>query len=104
MVFAEEIYTEDGLAVWIIDNEVSQELTLISQGGFLPTGADILPSGDILLLERKFSLLGGFAARLRKISHEEIVPGAKITGKEIGKAPEESTPLLTASSISGKFL
>jgi len=83
LVFAEEIYTEDGLAVWIIDNEVSEELTLISQGGFLPTGADILPSGDILLLERKFSLLGGFAARLRKISHEEIVPGAKITGKEI---------------------
>ena len=32
--------------------------------GFLPTDAAILPDGRALVLERRFSLLGGFAARL----------------------------------------
>lgn len=42
-----------------------------------------LPSGDLLLLERKFSLLGGAGIRIRRIALASIVPGATVDGPSI---------------------
>jgi hypothetical protein len=39
-----------------------------------------LPSGDLLLLDRRFSLLGGFSIRLRRIAGAAVRPGALIDG------------------------
>ncbi|MFN8882984.1 MAG: esterase-like activity of phytase family protein [Alphaproteobacteria bacterium] len=45
--------------------------------GFHPTDAAILPDGSALVLERRFSLLGGFAARLVR-----AVPNALSSARE----------------------
>ena len=45
--------------------------------------AVLLPSGDLLLLERKFSWLGGIGIRIRRIALASIAPGAVIDGPSI---------------------
>ena len=42
--------------------------------------AALLPGGDVLLLERKFSWTGGLSVRLRRIALGEIKPGALVDG------------------------
>ena len=48
--------------------------------------AVLLPSGDLLLLERKFSLLGGIGIRIRRIALASLAPGAVIDGPSIFNA------------------
>jgi hypothetical protein len=48
--------------------------------------AVLLPSGDLLLLERKFSLLGGIGIRIRRIALGAVAPGAVIDGPPIFNA------------------
>ena len=45
--------------------------------------ACLLPSGDLLILERKFSLTGGIGNRIRRIAMNEITPGALVDGPSI---------------------
>jgi len=45
--------------------------------------AVLLASGDLLLLERKFSLLGGVGIRIRRIPLTSVAPGAVIDGPAI---------------------
>jgi len=52
---------------------------------FQPTGAALLPSGNILVLERRFTFLGGFASRLAIIPHQSIRPGVTLRGQEIAR-------------------
>ena len=54
--------------------------------GFHPTDAAILPDGRVLVLERRFSLLGGFAARLVMTAPEALRlarQGAVLRGETI---------------------
>jgi hypothetical protein len=48
--------------------------------------AVLLPSGALLLLERKFSWLGGIGIRIRRIPLASIAPGAVIDGPSIFEA------------------
>ncbi|KRR29548.1 twin-arginine translocation pathway signal [Bradyrhizobium retamae] len=48
--------------------------------------AVLLPSGGLLLLERKFSWLGGVGIRIRRIALASIAPGAVIDGPVIFEA------------------
>jgi hypothetical protein len=48
--------------------------------------AALLPGGDILLLERKFSWTSGLAVRLRRIPLAEIKPGALADGAVLFEA------------------
>lgn len=61
------------------------ELGLKPKGLFQPTGAALLPSGDVVLLERRFTLLGGLGMRLRRIALAAIHPGAVLEGEEIAE-------------------
>lgn len=45
--------------------------------------AVLLPSGDLLLLERKFSMLEGVGIRIRRIPIKSVVPDAVIDGPTI---------------------
>src|SRR3981189_3763878 len=45
--------------------------------------ATLLPSGDLLVLERKFSLLGGVGIRIRRIALKAVAPGAVVDGPAI---------------------
>ena len=54
--------------------------------GFHPTDAAILPDGSALVLERRFSLLGGFAAKLMRTTPDAIGTageGAVLSGEVI---------------------
>ncbi|MCK1640188.1 esterase-like activity of phytase family protein [Bradyrhizobium sp. 157] len=48
--------------------------------------AVLLPSGGLLLLERKFSWLGGVGIRIRRVALASIAPGALIDGPAIFEA------------------
>jgi hypothetical protein len=45
------------------------------------TDGAFLPDGDLLLLERRFSFLGGLGMRIRRIKGEDIRPGAVVDGE-----------------------
>lgn len=47
---------------------------------------DFLPSGDLLLLERRFSIASGVTLRIRRIAAEDIRPGATVDGPFILQA------------------
>jgi hypothetical protein len=51
--------------------------------GYDVTDLAFLPDGDVLLLERRFSLLGGFGVRLRRVEASAIRPGARVDGAVI---------------------
>ena len=44
-----------------------------------------LPGGDILVLERRYTLIGGVAALLRRLPQESIRRGARLDGAEIAR-------------------
>jgi hypothetical protein len=48
--------------------------------------AVLLPNGDLLVLERKFSWLGGVGIRIRRIPLSSIAPGAVVDGPAIFNA------------------
>jgi hypothetical protein len=48
--------------------------------------AVLLPSGDLLVLERKFSLVDGVGIRIRRIALASIKPGAVVDGPSIFEA------------------
>ena len=48
--------------------------------------AALLPSGDLLVLERKFSLLDGLGIRIRRIALASVAPGAVVDGPAIFQA------------------
>jgi hypothetical protein len=48
--------------------------------------ACLLPSGDLLILERKFSLTGGIGIRIRRIALTSIAPGALLDGPSLFEA------------------
>ena len=84
------VYLRDGAGLW-------QGLALKPKGLFYPTGAAQLPSDDVILLERRFTLLGGLSARLRRIPLAAIQPGALLDGIEIA----ELRPPLTLDNFEG---
>jgi hypothetical protein len=45
--------------------------------------AVLLPSGDLLVLERKFSVLAGVGIRIRRIALTSLAPGAVVDGPSI---------------------
>lgn len=52
-------------------------------GAFDISDGTFLPSGDLVLLERSFSLLQGVAIRLRLIRADDIKPDATVDGEEL---------------------
>jgi hypothetical protein len=54
--------------------------------GYDVSDAALLPSGEILLLERKFSLVAGVGIRIRRIALQSVAPGAVIDGPGIFEA------------------
>ncbi|MBT3170934.1 MAG: esterase-like activity of phytase family protein [Rhodospirillaceae bacterium] len=64
---------------------------------FRPTGATRLPDGNILTLERRYTLIGGVAALLRIVPEASIRNGAVLDGPEIARL----APPLTVDNMEG---
>ena len=70
---------------WLWRRGRSYPLEYQSTGGFEPTDFAVLPGGDLLALERDFSLVGGARARLVRIKKADIRPMALLSGTEIAR-------------------
>lgn len=55
-------------------------------GNFDASDCALLPGGDLLLLERSFSLLGGLGMRIRRIPLSSIKEGAVVDGPQLIEA------------------
>jgi hypothetical protein len=60
--------------------------TVAAKDTYLITDADFLPDGDLLILERSFSMATGIRMRLRKIDVAMIAPGAIVDGETLIEA------------------
>ncbi|WP_262028476.1 esterase-like activity of phytase family protein [Microvirga sp. Mcv34] len=53
----------------------------VLSGGYAVTDLAFLPEGDAVILERRFSLVGWFGCRLRRIAADALKPGARVDGE-----------------------
>lgn len=84
LAIAEGVRTPSGdLAAWLIEDDRTIPLAYAPAAGFAPTGADRLED-TIYVLERRFSLLGGLAARVVALDAAEVRSGARLVGRELG--------------------
>jgi hypothetical protein len=81
---AEAFDVGDGAArAWLHEGGRWHDLTYAWTGRFRAADATTLPSGDVLVLERRFTWVGAFASRIVRIAQSAIRPGAHLEGVEI---------------------
>ncbi len=73
-----------GLAAWLIDGDRVDDLIYVPTAGFAPTGADRLDS-MLYIVERKFSLLGGFQSGILTAPTDRFHPGAHVEGTSLAR-------------------
>jgi hypothetical protein len=84
LVIAEELTNSDGsLKGWIINNRRFTKISYLPADGFTASDCAALKNGDVIVLERRWSLLTGFGARLTLLKHKDIRPGAILKGEEL---------------------
>lgn len=99
-ILAIEEGDDDGVrerSAWIASAELKtrgdwQPLTYRAAPRFRPTAAAALPDGGVLVLERRVSLLGGWAARIVHVPADSLRGGATMDGVELARL---EPPLLT---------
>jgi hypothetical protein len=72
-----------GIRGWVVDGPKAGQFSVRRIGQFSITDAAFLPNGDLLILERLFSLSQGIAMRIRRLSADDIRPGATVDGPVI---------------------
>lgn len=84
VALTEGLTTEAGdLRGWLLDAGGWHTLSYVRTGLFQPVDAAALPDGDLLVLERRFTYIGGFAARIVRLRYAAIVAEARLEGEEI---------------------
>jgi hypothetical protein len=71
------------LKAFLIGGAEPGQFSVKRRGDFDISDSVTLPSGDVLLLERRFSWWTGIAIRLRRIAISDIAPGALVDGTEL---------------------
>jgi len=84
IAFSERGLDADGnLIAFLIGGRTPGQFAVRRTGKFDVSDAVLLPSGDLLLLERKFSWFAGVGIRIRSIPLRSIAPGALVDGPSI---------------------
>ena len=84
LVLAESDQSGAGQApAFILKDRQIEPLKVQQSGGYLITDADFLPGGDLLVLERRFTVGAGPAMRIRQVKGEQIAPGALLDGETL---------------------
>lgn len=65
---------------WIVGGPRPGMFSVRRRNNFDITDLAVLPDGDMLLLERRFSFLGGLAMRIRRLPMAALTPGAVLDG------------------------
>lgn len=71
------------LKAFLINGATPGEFSVKRRDDFDISDSAALPSGDVLLLERRFTWWTGIAMRLRRISIADIAPGALVDGSDL---------------------
>ncbi|CAN5236935.1 esterase-like activity of phytase family protein [soil metagenome] len=71
---------------FLIGGPSAGQFTVARTNKYDISDAVLLPSGDLLLLERKFSLLEGVGIRIRRVPIKSVMPDAVIDGPTIFEA------------------
>ncbi len=84
MALVEELRDGDENVGWVRDTAGWHELHYRAADDYKPTGLAQLPgSGDILVLERRFTFLTGMGARIVRVPKQALQPGAHLQGEEL---------------------
>jgi hypothetical protein len=84
LAITEGLITAEGdLRGWIFESGGWRTLSYARTGLFQPSDAIALPNGDVLVLERRFSYIGGFGSRIVRLRYVDIAPDARLHGEEI---------------------
>jgi hypothetical protein len=71
------------IIAFLVGGKTPGQFSVRRTDNFDVSDAVLLPSGDLLLLERKFSWLGGIGVRIRRVALASVAPGALIDGPSI---------------------
>jgi hypothetical protein len=74
---------EGNILAFLIGGKTPGQFSLHRSDKFDVSDATLLPSGELLVLERKFSFLGGVGIRIRSIPMRTVAPGAVVDGPVI---------------------
>jgi hypothetical protein len=74
------------LIAFLIGGQTPGQFSVSRTEDFDVSDAVLLASGDLLILERKFSLLSGVGIRIRRIPLTSLMPGAVVDGPSIFNA------------------
>jgi hypothetical protein len=74
---------EGNLIAFLIGGPTPGQFSVRRTDNFDVSDAVLLPSSDLLVLERKFSWLAGVGIRIRRIALKSVAPGAVVDGPSI---------------------
>lgn len=87
LLLAEDTRNAQGnLVGWVAGPDAAYGLSLRPMGPFKMTDLATLPNGDILTLERRFSVAGGAGYQMRLIDHTTLERGAVLDGPVVANA------------------
>lgn len=75
--------SEGNILAFLIGGPSPGQFAIARSNDYDISDATLLPSGDLLILERKFSLLSGVGIRIRRIALAAVAPGALVDGPAI---------------------
>lgn len=78
--------SQGNLIAFLVGGPTPGQFSVRRTDRFDISDATLLPSGDLLVLERKFSLLEGIAIRIRRVALTSLAPGALVDGPAIFEA------------------
>ena len=81
LAISEGSKSTDGAIAWVSDRQGWSVMTYASTEGFRASGAATIPDGNILVLERRYTLRDGVAIRIMQIDPRTIKPGAHLMPK-----------------------
>jgi hypothetical protein len=74
---------QGNLIAFLVGGKTPGQFAVRRTSNFDVSDAVLLPSGDLLILERKFSWTTGLAVRIRRIPLASVAPGATVDGPVI---------------------
>ena len=87
IAISERGLTEDGnIKAFLVGGSTPGMFSVKRTEGYDISDAALLPTGDLLILERQYSLERGVAMRIRQIRQDDIKPGAVVDGTVIMEA------------------
>jgi hypothetical protein len=85
------------LAAWVGRAGVWEPFGYVRKPGFRVTAAGLLPGGDLVVVEHRYSVASGSVARFVRVPRDAIAPRRRVEGKALA----ELAPPLTTENFEG---